>query len=78
MTVEELKAYAKEVGVPQRVFNEVFAPILTDENRVLNDYEAVFAMAECRRQAEYWKSVKEIIDRHRAERKKRKEEKKGE
>ena len=75
MTVEELKAYAKEVGVPERVFKEVFAPALADENRVLDDLESVMAKAECNRQAEYCKWLKGVLDRHRAEREQRKKDK---
>ena len=74
MTVEELKAYAKEVGVPDRVFREVFAPLLSDENRVLDEYETLIAKIECERQAEHCKWFKGVLDRHRAEREQRKKE----
>lgn len=69
MTIKELKAYAKEVGVPARAFKETFAPLLADESRVLNDYEATVAKIECDRQAAYWKAVKRFLDRDKGERK---------
>lgn len=72
MTLEELKVYAKEVGVPERVFKDTFAPLIARENKVLDDYEAIIAKAECDRQAEYWKCIQKVIDHNRAEREQRK------
>ena len=72
MTLEELAKYAKEVGVPDRVFKETFRPLFERENKVLNDYEALVAKAECDRQAEYWKEFKKFLDHNRAEREKKK------
>lgn len=71
MTFKELVEYAKKVGVPDRAFKEAFAPLIARENKVLDDLEALVAMAECDRQAEYWKKVEKIIIRNRAERKER-------
>ena len=75
MTLEELRAYAKQIGVPDRAFNETFAPLNARENKVLDNYEAIIAKAECDRQAEYWKGVKKVLDRNRAEKEQRKKDK---
>ena len=72
MTLKELAEYAKEVGVPDRAFKETFRPLFERENKVLDDYEAIIAKAECDRQAEYWKAFKRVLDHNRAEREKRK------
>lgn len=74
MTVEELKDYARKVGVPERVFKEMFAPILKD-NRNLDEYETIIAKAECDRQADYWRWFKGVLERNKSEREQRKKEK---
>jgi hypothetical protein len=74
MTIEQLVEYAKEVGVPDRIVKEMFAPLIAEKGMELDEMEASLLKARCDWQAEYCKHVIKIIERNKEERKKRKKE----
>lgn len=71
MTIEDVRKYAEEKKLPPKVISELLPQIETDKNGNIDEIDFSLICAEIDHSANYWNSVKKIIEHNREERKRK-------
>lgn len=76
MTVEDIKRYAIEKRWPKRAIDDMVQRLSAEYPGDIDDRMTHLLLAEIDRSAEYWEGVRNFLDWSRAEREKRRRERK--
>jgi hypothetical protein len=75
MTIEEIRKYAEEKGLPHRGIVDMCKRLEADyKDGNVDDMEAALLCVYIDGQSEHWKGVRQFLDKNREERAKRKKE----
>ena len=75
VTIDEIRKYAEEKGFPKKGIADMCKRLEADyKDGNVDDMYAIYLCNYIDGQAEYWKGVREFIDKNREERAKRREE----
>jgi hypothetical protein len=74
MTVEDIKKYAIEKGMPKRALEDMVQRLRADYGEDVDDMVAHMLLAEIDEKSKFWAGVRNFLDWSRAEREKRRRE----
>lgn len=77
MTVEEIKKYAIEKGMPKRARDDMVQRLRADYGEDVDDMMGHMILAEIDQKSEFWDGVRGFLDWSREEREKRRRERKN-